>query len=140
MSFFTTDAVQVAGGQPEHISKIAKLLENETSSDFVDLNCGCPLDTICNRCVCVYVRVGCSDDKSCRLVIVETKLIKKRGRKVYEWNGMEKKGNERKGIKQYFCVLLKLRRGYERAVHVLFALNMWCACVYIYCFHMIHLG
>jgi tRNA-dihydrouridine synthase 3 len=42
-------ALQVAGGQPEHISKIAKLLENETSSDFVDLNCGCPLDTICNR-------------------------------------------------------------------------------------------
>lgn len=41
--------IQVAGGQPEHMTKIAKLLENETSSDFVDLNCGCPLDTICNR-------------------------------------------------------------------------------------------
>jgi tRNA-dihydrouridine synthase 3 len=41
--------IQVAGGQPEHLSKIAKLLENETSSDFVDLNCGCPLDTICHR-------------------------------------------------------------------------------------------
>lgn len=41
--------IQIAGGQPEHIAKIAKLLENETSSDFVDLNCGCPLDTICNR-------------------------------------------------------------------------------------------
>lgn len=51
MPFFTTVAAQIAGGQPEHISKIAKLLENETSSDFVDLNCGCPLDTICNRCV-----------------------------------------------------------------------------------------
>ena len=41
--------IQVAGAQPEHMTKIAKLLENETSSDFVDLNCGCPLDTICNR-------------------------------------------------------------------------------------------
>ena len=48
---FTADDMQIAGGQPEHISKIAKLLENETSSDFVDLNCGCPLDTICNRSV-----------------------------------------------------------------------------------------
>ena len=43
-----TFGIQIAGNQPEWTRKVAKLLENETLSDFVDLNCGCPIDVLCN--------------------------------------------------------------------------------------------
>jgi tRNA-dihydrouridine synthase 3 len=41
--------VQIAGGYPDQMGFIAKVLENETSTDFVDLNCACPIDLVCNR-------------------------------------------------------------------------------------------
>jgi hypothetical protein len=31
-----------------HLS-YSQIIENETTSDFVDLNCGCPIDLVCNR-------------------------------------------------------------------------------------------
>lgn len=44
-----TYGIQVAGSIPEKMAQVAKLLDNETSSDFVDLNCGCPIDLLCNQ-------------------------------------------------------------------------------------------
>jgi tRNA-dihydrouridine synthase 3 len=41
--------VQIAGAHADMMAKVAKLLENETNTDFVDLNCGCPIDIVCNR-------------------------------------------------------------------------------------------
>ena len=41
--------VQVACAQPDQMSRFAKILDHEISSDFVDLNCGCPIDVVCNR-------------------------------------------------------------------------------------------
>ena len=31
------------------MGRVAALLEAETYSDFVDLNCGCPIDLLCNQ-------------------------------------------------------------------------------------------
>jgi tRNA-dihydrouridine synthase 3 len=31
------------------MARLAQLLEEHVSMDFVDLNCGCPIDLICNR-------------------------------------------------------------------------------------------
>ena len=45
----TEFGIQVAASQPDHMSQLAQLLEKETSSTFVDLNCGCPIDTITSR-------------------------------------------------------------------------------------------
>lgn len=45
----TCYGIQVAGSQPDHMSRLAKLLEKETESEFVDLNCGCPIDLLCNQ-------------------------------------------------------------------------------------------
>ena len=44
-----TFGIQLAGSVPDQMAKVAKLIENETSSDFVDLNCGCPIDLLCNQ-------------------------------------------------------------------------------------------
>lgn len=41
--------VQVAGPNPNILAELAQVLEHETQSDFVDLNCGCPIDVVCNR-------------------------------------------------------------------------------------------
>jgi tRNA-dihydrouridine synthase 3 len=57
--------LQIASGHPNELSLCAKvgrepifnasltfplqILEHETQSDFVDLNCGCPIDAICNK-------------------------------------------------------------------------------------------
>lgn len=41
--------VQVACAQPDQMNRFAKVLEHEVEADFVDLNCGCPIDVICNR-------------------------------------------------------------------------------------------
>jgi tRNA-dihydrouridine synthase 3 len=31
------------------MNRFAKVLDHEVSADFIDLNCGCPIDVICNR-------------------------------------------------------------------------------------------
>lgn len=41
--------IQIAAGNPDQMHRLGRLLENETSSSFIDLNCGCPLDVVCNR-------------------------------------------------------------------------------------------
>ena len=41
--------VQLASHHVDQTARICKILERETSTDFVDLNCGCPIDIICNR-------------------------------------------------------------------------------------------
>ena len=33
----------------DQLIRICKVLRNETCTDFVDLNCGCPIDVVCNR-------------------------------------------------------------------------------------------
>jgi tRNA-dihydrouridine synthase 3 len=39
--------IQIAGGNPDLMKHVSTVLNHETSSDFVDLNCGCPIDAIC---------------------------------------------------------------------------------------------
>ena len=41
--------VQVAVGNADLAGKVARMLDNEISSSFVDLNCGCPIDVVCDR-------------------------------------------------------------------------------------------
>lgn len=41
--------VQVAGGQSDMMSRVSRIIDNEVSSDFADLNCGCPIDVLCNK-------------------------------------------------------------------------------------------
>lgn len=82
--------IQIAANQPEWAYKVARVIANETRSEFVDLNCGCPIDVLCNmgcgaalmnrpnklcevvssmarglpsRCITVKIRTGW-DDKS----------------------------------------------------------------------------
>jgi tRNA-dihydrouridine synthase 3 len=38
--------VQVAGGDIENMAKLAQFLDEKVDCDFVDINCGCPLDEI----------------------------------------------------------------------------------------------
>lgn len=39
--------VQLAGRQPNQMGQVARILNNEVNVDFVDLNCGCPIDVVC---------------------------------------------------------------------------------------------
>eukprot|EP01035_Chromulina_nebulosa_P024777 gene24777-32268_t len=41
--------VQIAGNASDLIGRVSRILDNETSTDFVDLNCGCPIDVVCDR-------------------------------------------------------------------------------------------
>eukprot|EP01034_Spumella_vulgaris_P021672 gene21672-27713_t len=41
--------VQIAGNHSDMMARVGRILEHETSTDFVDLNCGCPIDVVCNR-------------------------------------------------------------------------------------------
>lgn len=40
---------QVCGGFSDSLSRCAALVEEGLSVDFVDVNMGCPIDTICDR-------------------------------------------------------------------------------------------
>ena len=44
-----TFGVQVAGGFTNDMERLGTLLENEVSCDFVDMNCGCPIDLVCEK-------------------------------------------------------------------------------------------
>ncbi|KAJ1494870.1 hypothetical protein T484DRAFT_1608781, partial [Baffinella frigidus] len=41
--------VQIAGGWSDQVAKCVELLEENCSADFIDLNCGCPLEGVCNK-------------------------------------------------------------------------------------------
>ena len=41
---------QVCGGYPDSMARCAQLLEEYATVDFVDINMGCPIDMICNKC------------------------------------------------------------------------------------------
>jgi len=41
--------VQLAGGFPDQLTRVGEILERECSVDFVDINCGCPLDLVCDK-------------------------------------------------------------------------------------------
>jgi len=38
--------VQIAGGDVETMTKVAQFIDEEVDCDFVDINCGCPLDEV----------------------------------------------------------------------------------------------
>ena len=40
--------VQIAGAWPDELCKVAELVGEFCDVDFIDINCGCPLDLICN--------------------------------------------------------------------------------------------
>lgn len=41
--------VQIAGCFTDSLRDIARVLNKETATDFVDLNCGCPIDLLCQK-------------------------------------------------------------------------------------------
>lgn len=41
--------VQIACGHADQFTRVAELIENECRIDFMDVNCGCPLDCICSK-------------------------------------------------------------------------------------------
>jgi len=41
--------VQIAGGYADQCARVCEVIENHMEVDFVDINCGCPLDIICNK-------------------------------------------------------------------------------------------
>ena len=41
--------VQIAGCNNDTLSHVAQLLEQHTRTDFIDLNCGCPIDVVTGR-------------------------------------------------------------------------------------------
>jgi tRNA-dihydrouridine synthase 3 len=44
-----TFGIQIAGANTDSMTNVSKLLNKETVSDFVDLNCGCPIDVITDK-------------------------------------------------------------------------------------------
>lgn len=45
-----TFGVQLCGGYPDAVARVAELLSDQgVSCDFVDLNCGCPIDLVCDK-------------------------------------------------------------------------------------------
>lgn len=41
--------IQLAGSRPDEMKRVCSILEKETTSNFIDLNCGCPIDVLCDR-------------------------------------------------------------------------------------------
>jgi tRNA-dihydrouridine synthase 3 len=41
--------VQITGSHGDQMKRVVSVIRNEVSSNFIDLNCGCPIDLICNR-------------------------------------------------------------------------------------------
>ena len=42
--------IQICGGYVDAMTRCAQLLEEQIEVDFVDANCGCPIDLVCNKC------------------------------------------------------------------------------------------
>lgn len=63
--------VQIAGAHADQVRRVVSMIRNEVSSDFIDFNCGCPIDLICNR--------GCGAsllNKQNRLLDVVSTMVK----------------------------------------------------------------
>ena len=41
--------LQICGAFPDSMSRCAQLLADHTNADFVDINCGCPIDLVFNK-------------------------------------------------------------------------------------------
>ena len=41
--------VQIAGSWPDELGKVAELTGEFLDVDFIDINCGCPIDLLCNH-------------------------------------------------------------------------------------------
>ena len=41
--------VQIAGSNVDLMRNVCKILDQETSTDYVDINCGCPIDILCDK-------------------------------------------------------------------------------------------
>ena len=41
--------IQLAGAHPDHFTRVAQILNQHVTVDFVDMNLGCPLDMLCNK-------------------------------------------------------------------------------------------
>ncbi len=41
--------IQVCGGSPQQMARLARVIEDHVDCDFVDINCGCPIDLIYKR-------------------------------------------------------------------------------------------
>ena len=41
--------VQIAGNHAQHMGRVAQLLNEHCTLDFVDINMGCPIDSVCNK-------------------------------------------------------------------------------------------
>ena len=46
--FVALCSLQICGGYPDTMSKCAEMLCDYTEVDFIDINCGCPIDLIYN--------------------------------------------------------------------------------------------
>ena len=51
--------VQVCGGYPDALARTAQLIEDNCDVSFVDVNMGCPIDLICDRCAVLCCAVLC---------------------------------------------------------------------------------
>ena len=45
---------QVCGGYPDTMTRCAQLLSETCDLDFIDINCGCPIDLIYNKVAVVF--------------------------------------------------------------------------------------
>lgn len=45
----STLPAQVCGGYPDSMARLCQVVSDHVSCDFVDMNCGCPIDIICAR-------------------------------------------------------------------------------------------
>lgn len=41
--------IQIAGAHPDQFTRVAEVIDNHVTCDFVDLNLGCPLDLLCQK-------------------------------------------------------------------------------------------
>jgi len=63
--------IQIAGGWPDELSKVTELVDQFFNVDFIDINCGCPLDLMCNH------GSGCKLAKNVNRLCESVKAMKK---------------------------------------------------------------
>lgn len=56
--------VQICGGFGDSMARCAQLIEQQCDVDFVDLNCGCPIDLVV-KCVLLYCISPCIPISCC---------------------------------------------------------------------------